>query len=266
MSCGTSLAQYDVLLLGAITVLGASMGKHVRCSYGGKMMSPCLQTFVVALPASGKGVLSLVRLLAEPIHDEIRGQVDESMACYRREKAKYDTLGKERGKTETPVMPLNKMFLISGNNTGTGILQNLMDSDGTGLICESEADTISTAIGSEYGHWSDTMRKAFDHDRLSYNRRTDHEYREVKKTYLSVLLSGTPSQVKPLIPTAENGLFSRQVFYYMPAIHHWQNQFDRNDSDLEDTFKALGHGMEGQTENHCHERNIHPSPYGRTER
>ena len=51
-------------------------------------MSPCLQTFVVALPASGKGVLSLVRLLAEPIHDEIRGQVDESMACYRREKAK----------------------------------------------------------------------------------------------------------------------------------------------------------------------------------
>ena len=84
------------------------------------------------------------------------------------------------------------------------------------------------------------MRKAFDHDRLSYNRRTDQEYREVKKTYLSVLLSGTPSQVKPLIPTAENGLFSRQVFYYMPAIHHWQNQFDRNDSDLEDTFKALG--------------------------
>ena len=121
-----------------------------------------------------------------------------------------------------------------------------MDSDGTGLICESEADTISTAIGSEYGHWSDTMRKAFDHDRLSYNRRTDHEYREVKKTYLSVLLSGTPSQVKPLIPTAENGLFSRQVFYYMPAIHHWQNQFDRNDSDLEDTFKALGMEMEGQ--------------------
>lgn len=194
---------------------------------------------MVAPPASGKGVLSLVRLLAEPIHDEIRKQVAEGMACYRREKAKYDTLGKERGKTETPVMPANKMFLISGNNTGTGILQNLMDSDGTGLICESEADTISTAIGSEYGHWSDTMRKAFDHDRLSYNRRTDQEYREVKKTYLSVLLSGTPAQVKPLIPTSENGLFSRQIFYYMPAIHHWQNQFDRNDSDLEETFTAL---------------------------
>lgn len=137
-------------------------------------------------------------------------------------------------------MPPNRMFLISGNNSGTGILQNLMDSDGTGLICESEADTISTAIGSDYGHWSDTMRKAFDHDRLSYNRRTDQEYREVKKSYLSVLISGTPAQVRPLIPDAENGLFSRQVFYYMPAIHKWQNQFDRNGTDLERAFTHWG--------------------------
>ena len=237
---GTTRAQQDIMLLGAGTVLGASMNSHVRCAYGGKMISPSLQTFIVALPASGKGVLSLVRLLVEPIHDEIRLHTAEAMKQYRKEKGAYDSLGKERSQATPPALPPDRMFLISGNNTGTGILQNLMDSDGTGLICESEADTISTAIGSEYGHWSDTMRKAFDHDRLSYNRRTDHEYREVKKTYLSVLLSGTPSQVKPLIPTAENGLFSRQVFYYMPAIHHWQNQFDRNDSDLEDTFKALG--------------------------
>ena len=240
VSYGTSRAQCDVLLLGTVTVLGASMGRHVRCAYGGKMISPCLKTFITALPASGKGVLSLVRLLVEPLHDEIRKQVAESMASYRREKAKYETLGKERAKTEPPVIPPNKMFLISGNNTGTGILQNLMDSDGTGLICENEADTISTARGSEYGHWSDTMRKAFDHDGLSYNRRTDREYREVKKSYLAVLLSGTPAQVKPLIPSAENGLFSRQVFYYMPAIHYWQNQFDRNDNNLEEIFTALG--------------------------
>ena len=56
------------------------------------MISPCLQTFITALPASGKGVLSLVRLLVEPLHDEIRKQVAESMASYRREKAKYETL------------------------------------------------------------------------------------------------------------------------------------------------------------------------------
>lgn len=162
------------------------------------------------------------------------------MKQYRKEKGAYDSLGKERSQAIPPALPPDRMFLISGNNTGTGILQNIMDSEGIGLICESEADTISTAIGSEHGHWSDTMRKAFDHDRLSYNRRTDREYREVKRSYLSVLLSGTPAQVKPLIPTAENGLFSRQLFYYMPAIHKWQNQFDRQDTDLETVFTGLG--------------------------
>jgi len=58
---------------------------------------------------------------------------------------------------------------------------------------------------------------------------TDQEYREVKKSYLSVLLSGTPAQVKPLIPSTENGLFSRQLFYYMHGIWAWINQFERTD-------------------------------------
>ena len=162
------------------------------------------------------------------------------MKQYRKEKGAYDSLGKERSQATPPALPPDRMFLISGNNTGTGILQNIMDSEGIGLICESEADTISTAIGSEYGHWSDTLRKAFDHDRLSYNRRTDQEYREVKKSYLSVLLSGTPAQVKPLIPSTENGLFSRQLFYYMHGIWTWINQFESGETDLEAIFTGIG--------------------------
>lgn len=233
ISYATSPTQRDVLLLGALTAMGASMERYVKCPYAGKLQSPCLQSFIVAPSASGKGILSLIRLLVEPIHDELRRQVAEELKAYKKEKAAYDVMGKERAKADVPQTPKNRMFLISGNNTGTGILQNIMDANGTGLICETEADTISAAIGSEYGHWSDTLRKAFDHDRLSYNRRTDQEYREVKKSYLSVLLSGTPAQVKPLIPSTENGLFSRQLFYYMHGIWKWVNQFENGEADLE---------------------------------
>lgn len=240
MSYVNSPIQRDVMLLGALTALGASMERYVRCPYAGKLQSPCLQSFIVAPSASGKGILSLIRLLIEPIHDDIRQQVAKAMNAYKKEKAAYDVMGKERSKVEAPQMPQNKMFLISGNNTGTGILQNIMDANGTGLICETEADTISAAIGSEYGHWSDTLRKAFDHDRLSYNRRTNQEYREVKKSFLSVLLSGTPAQVKPLIPSTENGLFSRQLFYYMHSIRTWINQFENGETDLEAVFTDIG--------------------------
>ena len=129
------------MLLGALTALGACMSRHVRCLYGGKYHHPSLQCFVVAPSASGKGILSYIRLLVEPIHDEIRKEVTIQMKAYKKEKAEYDAMGKERTKKEAPQMPPNRMFLISGNNTGTGILQNIMDSDGTGLICEAEADT-----------------------------------------------------------------------------------------------------------------------------
>ena len=240
IKAGSSPIQHDIMLLGALTALGACMSRHVRCLYGGKYHHPSLQCFVVAPSASGKGILSYIRLLVEPIHDEIRKEVAIQMKAYKKEKAEYDAMGKERTKKEAPQMPPNRMFLISGNNTGTGILQNIMDSDGTGLICEAEADTLSTAIGSDHGHWSDTLRKAFDHDRLSYNRRTDQEYREVKKSYLSVLLSGTPAQVKPLIPSTENGLFSRQLFYYMHGIWTWINQFESGENDLEAIFTSIG--------------------------
>ena len=46
--------------------------------------------------------------------------------------------------------------------------------------------------------------------------------------------------MKPLIPSAENGLFSRQVFYCMPPIHEWVDQFDQSGSDYDTLFTAWG--------------------------
>ena len=205
MSYATSPTQRDILLLGALTALGATMERYVRCSYSGKYQSPCLQTFFVAPPASGKSGLSLIRLLVEPIHDKIRQQVDEEMKAYRKEKKNYELLGKERVNTEAPQMLPTKCFLSRATTAAPAFCKIIMDANGTGLICETEADTIASAISSEYGHWSDTLRKAFDHDRLSYNRRTDQEYREVKRIFLAVLL-GFLHKLGPIIELFESCL------------------------------------------------------------
>ena len=236
IDCGDSPAQRDILLLGAVTVLGATLNKHLRILYGRKYHYPCLQTFIVAPPASGKGALTWVRHLAEPIHEAMMEEFKSLRKEYRLEKARWGSLGKERAKTPEPEEPKPKMFLIAGDNSGTGVLENLIEADGVGLICE----TVSTAIGTDYGHWSDTLRKCYDHDRLAFNRRMNHEYLECMKSFLSVLLSGTPAQVKPLIPSAENGLFSRQMFYYMPSITEWVNQFDLSDEDYDSRFTGWG--------------------------
>ena len=242
--------QRDILLLTALTALGATLGKTVRCLYGMHWIYPCIQLFVIAPPASGKGIMAWLRKFIEPIHREIRQQVDLAMKQYRQDLAAYHALGKEKAKMEMPQMPKNSMFIISGNNTGTGILQNIIDSDGTGIIFETEADTITTAIGGDYGHWSDTLRNAFDHAGLSFNRRTDNEYRECDSTFLSMVLSGTPGQVAPLIPSGENGLFSREVFYYKSQIREWIDQFSVDEVDAEgippDGLRVEGHDRSAQ--------------------
>ena len=48
IDCGDSPAQRDILLLGAITVIGATLNKLISFTYGRKKKYPCLQTFVVA--------------------------------------------------------------------------------------------------------------------------------------------------------------------------------------------------------------------------
>ena len=46
---------------------------------------------------------------------------------YRLEKARWGSLGKERAKTPEPEEPRPKMFLIAGDNSGTGVLEDLRD-------------------------------------------------------------------------------------------------------------------------------------------
>jgi hypothetical protein len=57
---------------------------------------------------------------------------------------------------------------------------------------------------------------------------------------LLALLSGTPKQVLSLIPDAENGLFSRLIFYYMNILPVWKDVFAGYDSQtLDDYFRAI---------------------------
>lgn len=238
---GDTPCQRDILLLTALSTLGGCMGRLVRIGYKGTYFYPCMQLSVTAPPASGKGVMQLVRLLAENVHKEIFRQTLEAEKAYEKEIYRISTLGKARAEVEIPEKPKKKMLLIPGNNSGTGILQLLMDSGGVGIIFEAEADTIVTAIQSEYGKWSDLLRNAFDHQRLAYNRRGNGgEYREIEESLLTVVLSGTPEQIKQLIPSAENGLFSRNLFYFLISQPHWEDQFGPCMEDLRSQFNRMG--------------------------
>ncbi|MBY0424132.1 MAG: DUF3987 domain-containing protein, partial [Cytophagales bacterium] len=69
----------------------------------------------------------------------------------------------------------------------------------------------------------------------------DREYADIDHPSLSTVLSGTPKQVANLIPNAENGLFSRFIYYFMNIQPVWKNVFAiTSDNGLDDFFDQLG--------------------------
>ena len=112
---------------------------------------------------------------------------------------------------------------------------------GVGFMMETEGDTLTNTLASDHGNYSDGLRKSFHNEPVSFLRRTNHEYVEVVNPKLSVLLSGTPGQVKKLIPDAENGLFSRFMYYHHPMKPQWNDVFaDATAVSLDEKYADLG--------------------------
>jgi hypothetical protein len=229
----------DLLLLGSLTVFSACM-PNVYGVYGQHEVFPNLFLFVTAKASAGKGRLSLCRRLVEPIHQMMRQQCKAEQEEYKMKLTQYNA-SSDKAHEEKPEEPPLRTLIIPANNSATGLFQLLKENNEKGLIFETEGDTLAQTFKSEHGNYSDGFRKAFHHETISYNRRKDREFVELASPQLSALLSGTPKQVSSLIPNAENGLFSRFMFYFMNLRPIWKDVFAGDDEQpLEHKFDIYG--------------------------
>lgn len=222
----TSDQERDMLLLGTLTSISSCLPK-VYGIYGDVKVYSNLYLFVTAPPSSGKGKLKLCKKIIYPIHKSLRDMYDK-------QNKEYKSLLAERKKDKDlpePSKPKKNILFIPANNSSTGMYQLLSDNDGKGIIFETEGDTLTLALKTDYGNYSDGFRKAFHHETISYYRRTGDESVEIDSPSLSVVLSGTPNQVTKLIPSAEDGLFSRFIFYYLDLDSEWIDVFKNSASD-----------------------------------
>lgn len=226
MKSAISPSDRGMLLIGAITVLSSTLDK-VSGVYDERIVYPNLYLFVSADAGMGKGALTLCRELVAPINAELR-------AAARLQLADSDN-GKDK---DIPMLAL----IIPANSSASAFIKTLADNNGTGLMFETEGDTLSQTLKSDYGNYSDTLRKAFHHEPVSLCRRKDREFLEVDCPKLSVVLAGTPGQVRNLIQDSENGLFSRFMFFNIKFERNIRNVFVVTDSRKSKTevFRQLG--------------------------
>lgn len=214
VSRADSREERDMLLLGAMVALGSCLTTFSGI-YDGNTVYPTLFLYIAAKASSGKGRLVMCRNLVNPVHWEKRKQYYQENLQYEVEMKEYNAMkGKDLG-MERPAKPPVRMHFIPANNTTAGFLQLIADNDGQGLILETEGDTIAKTLKSEIGDFSDALRKNFHHEMISCYRKTDHEHAEIEQSRFSMILSSTFGQLKNLIPSTENGLASRFLFYYM---------------------------------------------------
>ena len=233
----SSPATADMLLFGSIIALSSVMPKVIGI-YGRKQVYANLFGFVAAPPASSKGKLADVIRIVQPIQDEIRDSNELEQFNYQEKLAAYKASGDRNALPPTP--PKYRTLKIAANSSSTAVYQTLNDNDGCGFTAETEGDTLAMMMKSDFGNYSDGLRKAFHHEPISYLRRKDNEHVDITHPRWSVLLSGTYGQISTLIPNPENGLFSRFPFYCLPRTYDWLNVFDSSDETLERLFFALG--------------------------
>ena len=196
--------ERDVFTTGALTVL-SGLFHWVHGTYQRQKVYPNLYCFIVAPAGSGKGSMVYAKELGRPFH----------------------------------LSDNNRLLFLPADISAAALYQELELNNGSGIIFETEADTMAESFRQEWGKYSDSLRKAFHHELISSKRRdTGRErssYIAIQTPKLSVALSGTKNQVRRIIQNTEDGLFSRFLFYTFRSEPEWKNSTD-NDTSLDDFF------------------------------
>ena len=203
----------DMMLMGTLTCISATL-HNVVGEYNHDDWHPMLYFFVMADAGMGKGSLKYCREIVAPIHNELREASELLMKDYKENKS--ESKSGEKTASDADEAPHRRTLFIPTNSSAASVIQQLDNNGGIGLIFDTECDTLSAILKSEYGDYSTIIRKSYHHEPIDLSRRKDDEYRVIERPMLAICLSGTPGQLYTLTPQAEDGTFSRITCYHMP--------------------------------------------------
>ena len=232
--------ERDVFFVAAITVLSGYFN-NVKGIYDGKEVYPNLYAFVVANAASGKSAAKYAKALCRPYHDMRVEKTKNLMTAYMIDKSNYEKAKRKKGSEDLvePKKPKQKVFFLPGNSSEASLISLIADNDGKGCVFETEADTISGSNSKEWGGFSHVLRNNYHHEDITRSRKTDEEFTEIFSPRFSFLTTGTPEQVKRLIPSAEDGLYSRFLFYSYTIQYEWRSTFTESLGESVDEFMSV---------------------------
>lgn len=215
--------ERDVFFTSDLGVLSA-LFKNVQGLYDRKPVYPNLYIFIAAPTANGKGIINYAKNTLEEFN--------------KREKEINEQ--KRKGFSEEELKKMNisdKRLLIPGNASTASYIDELKNNGGVGLTIETEADTITNNKKQDWGDYDTCLRIGFHHEHISLVRKNGRI--EIETPKISFVTSGTMKQLLNFIPSTENGLYSRYIYYTYQQKPLFRNPWETDDN-YEDIFKKFG--------------------------
>ena len=202
LSQAATPAECDMLLMATLTATSACLPNlYFRYGPTGKRYYANLQCFILAAAASGKGIASQAMEMIRPVEDI------------------YPTL-------------------IPGDSTFPAFFKRLYENGGHGYVHESEGSVITDIWKSQAATYNSILRKAAEHETVSHNR--VKEMQVIPCPQLSVLLTGTFSQYHHLVPSIENGYFSRLLPLIVRDTHPFDSRYVEASAPAEPVSRQVG--------------------------
>ena len=194
--------EKDMLLMATLAAASACVPNlYFRYGPTGKKYYANLQCFILASSASGKGIANQAL--------EMMRVVDEQYP-----------------------------MLIAGDSTLAAWYKALEEQGGIGYMHESEGSVITDIWHNAAANYNTALRKAAEHEAISRNRVKGAS--EIACPRLSMLLTGTFSQYKALVPSVENGYFSRLLTLVERGSHPFEKSYVTAKSENSALPKIVG--------------------------
>lgn len=185
ISLASTPEEQDIILMATLAASSACV-PNLYFTYGptGKKYFSNLQCFILAAAASGKGIANQALEMVRVIDEQ-------------------------------------HPMVVAGDSTLAAFYKALEEQNGCGYLHESEGSVITDIWKTSAANYNTTLRKAAEHEPISRNRVKGAS--EIKNPRLSMLLTGTFGQYKALVPSVENGYFSR----LLTVVIRGTNPFDK---------------------------------------
>ena len=181
----TDKREKDVYFTGAFSILSGCL-PNVYGVYARQIVYPNQFSFIIAPPASGKGSLKYSRALGNTAQEYYINDSQDRLNAYYRELRAYRQSQSLRNADTSQGPPKKPPFIvlfIPANSSYAKILSHLHQNNGSGIICETEADTMGNILKQDWGSYSDMLRKSFHRESVS-------DHLQQLKLFYQELISG----------------------------------------------------------------------------